>query len=209
MKNLPARKWCRRRRAATFSDMCSRKICIRFTSVVFGGITLPWPMVLGAGTDILTGSGSSPWAISQIRLPRLPKRFPSSPMGSLCISPQVCTPLSARNSPMPLAMPQRSVTGASARTERAFQGVFMRKLFGLLSLAAYFAVVLSPLRPIEHKTPPEASSTVCLTILAICSGGPIRRWQLVISKNASSTENTSTSGVSMVRASIMLEDTSA
>ena len=76
-------------------------------------------------------------------------------------------------------------------------------------LAAYLAVVLSPLSPIEHKTPPDASSTVFFTILTICSGSPISRWQWVISRNASSTENTSTSGVSMVRASIMLEDTSA
>jgi len=60
----------------------------------------------------------------------------------------------------------------------------------------------------EHNTP-DAAYTAVLARCAICSGVPSKRWQCVTSRNASSTENTSMSGVIVVNASMMAVDTCA
>ncbi len=103
---------------------------------------------------------------------------------------------------MPSAMPQRSVTGTSRSRAAASQGGMTVRPSGLLSLAANFAVVLSPLTPTEHNSP-EASNTLRFASRAMRSGVPDRRWQCVTSRKASSTENTSMSGVTSCNASMI------
>jgi hypothetical protein len=75
-------------------------------------------------------------------------------------------------------------------------------------LAANLAVVLSPLTPAEHSTP-EASNTLRFASRAMRRGVPSRRWQWVTSRKASSTENTSISGVTSCSASMMAIEVAA
>ena len=79
---------------------------------------------------------------------------------------------------------------------------------GLFCFAAYLAVVLSPLMPIEQDNP-ETSLTKFWILLAITSGDLIIFWQCVSSRKASSTEYTSISGVIVVKACIIFVDISA
>lgn len=79
---------------------------------------------------------------------------------------------------------------------------------GLFSFAANFAVVLSPLTPIEHRMP-EVSKTFFFASCAMCGGEPSSRWQCVISRKASSTEKISMSGVISFSAAMMAADVAA
>ena len=62
-------------------------------------------------------------------------------MGIFLTSPQVKTPLLARNAPIPLLIPQSSRTEISFNIFSASHGFMIVKPFGLWSFAAYFAVV--------------------------------------------------------------------
>ena len=105
-------------------------------------------------------------------------------------------------------MPHSSVTGTSRSRASASHGGITVRPSGLFSLAANFAVVLSPLTPTEHSTP-EASNTRRLASHAMRGGVPSRRWQCVTSRKASSTENTSMSGVTSCRASMIAVEAAA
>ena len=109
---------------------------------------------------------------------------------------------------MPLAIPHKSVTGTFSKASLEDHGGITVKPSGLCSLAAYFAVVLSPERPTEQSKPSEQSLTLSFTSLAMFSGLPKSFWQEVISRKASSTEKTSTSGVNEISSLMIREDIS-
>ena len=80
---------------------------------------------------------------------------------------------------------------------------------GFFTSEAYLAVSLVAATPTEHGRPSLASRTSRWVMRAMCSGEPCRRWQWVTSRNASSTLNTSMSGVMATSACMMRVDTAA
>ena len=154
-----------------------------------------------AATSGVTGEGSIPSARSCRVAPWAPSRRTRTSTGSAARSPIVRTPWSASAARVCSPTPHRRVIGSGREERRLLAGRTTTSPSGLRRSEATLAtsfVVATPTLAVS----PTSSRTAALIRRAIASGGPNSASDPATSRNASSIETCSRSGVKRPRISM-------
>ena len=156
--------------------------------------------VFSAPTDlrscsVITSRSSWPFAISHSSRPREPNRASSRSTGACARSPTVRNPASASAFSELGPIPQSARVGSGARNAASVPGGTTTSPSGFFASDAILATVLFVPTPIETVRPVSLFTSLLQVARQARSRRRIRSWRPVTSRNASSSDSGSTSGV--------------